>query len=148
MHPSSLEVAYLGSRIRRNNQRLLVVRLLAEANDHPTTETLFQRARLRDQAIGRTSVYRALSALVAAGLAAVHQPHRGMFRYEDNTRGEHDHLIDAATGEMIDFREEALERATREIAAQLGYRLVGRSLVIRGVRIAEDSAFKTPRRSV
>ena len=49
-------------------------------------------------------------------------------RYEPTKRVHHDHLIDIASGEVIEFGSEEIERLQAEVAARLGYELVGHRL--------------------
>ena len=50
----------------------------------------------------------------------------------------HDHLIDLRTGEVIEFRNEEIERLQQAIAERLGFRLVDHRLELYGVPLAEE----------
>ncbi len=137
--PSALAMAFDeldGPRIR---QRELVVRLLAEATDHPTVTQLHARARLEAPGISRSSVYTTLKSLVAAGLAHVYRPEVGEFRYEDGTVPSHGHLVDETTGEMVNIVDDSMHRLLEQTARGLGYKLTGYRLVITGRRNAAGS---------
>ena len=61
-------------------------------------------------------------------------------RYEEMPTAHHDHLIDVQSGRVIEFNNEEIERLQREVAKQLGYRLVGHRLELFAVPIkAADS---------
>jgi Fur family ferric uptake transcriptional regulator len=45
----------------------------------------------------------------------------------------HDHLIDLQTGRVIEFKNEVIERLQRQVAEQLGFRLVDHRLELYAV---------------
>lgn len=137
---SALELAFRSSGIPLSRQRLLVVRLLAEASDHPTAASLHARARKIDPGVGRTAVNRALAALVDAGLANVIESGRGQYRYEDATLGSHGHLIDCESGDLINVSTMELDEAMARIAKDLGYRLTDYRLLLRGQRPSSEAS--------
>ncbi|MFL5317789.1 MAG: transcriptional repressor, partial [Microvirga sp.] len=53
-------------------------------------------------------------------------------------RQHHDHLIDLATGGVIEFRSEEIEALQTEIAKRLGYRVVYHRLELYAVPLDED----------
>ena len=57
----------------------------------------------------------------------------GRSRYEEAPEEHHDHLIDLRTGEVIEFRNEEIERLQQAIAERLGFRLVDHRLELYGV---------------
>jgi Fur family ferric uptake transcriptional regulator len=132
---SPLETAFLQSKLPRSRKRLLVVRLLAEAKDHPTVDQLHERARLVDPRISKSAVFCALSALAKVGLATVLETRLGMFRYEDATHGSHGHLIDQDTGVMVNFRDDALDEAIDKVARELGFRCLAYDLFLTAKRL-------------
>lgn len=132
--PSALVAAFnrlAGSRIR---QRDIVVRLLAEASDHPTVTQLHARARLEAPGISRSSVYTTLKLLVATSLARAYRPDTGEYRYEDGTLPPHAHLVDEASGEMFNIDDNALQQLLQKTARKLGYDLTDFEMVITGSR--------------
>ena len=56
----------------------------------------------------------------------------GRARYEDAEREHHDHLIDMATGEVIEFVDEEIEALQRKVAEKLGYELMGHRMELYG----------------
>jgi len=72
----------------------------------------------------------------------------GRARYETVAPEHHDHLIDMDSGQVIEFRDDEIERLQRNAARDLGYRLVGHRLELYGVRIGGKKAKKArvPRR--
>jgi Fur family ferric uptake transcriptional regulator len=51
----------------------------------------------------------------------------------------HDHLIDLQSGRVIEFSNETIERLQRQIAEELGYRLVGHRLELYAVPLDAKS---------
>ena len=64
----------------------------------------------------------------------------GRARYEPTEHGHHHHLIDVDTGQVVEFQSEEHERLAREIAAGLGFELVGHRLELFGRRAADAVA--------
>ncbi len=54
----------------------------------------------------------------------------------------HDHLIDLRTGDVIEFRDEEIEKLQRAIADRLGYRLVDHRLELYAVPLKDRKAPK------
>jgi Fur family ferric uptake transcriptional regulator len=53
------------------------------------------------------------------------------------SKAHHDHLIDVKNGTVIEFESEAIEALQVEIAAKLGYKLVGHRLELYGTPLPE-----------
>lgn len=127
-------------------QRRVVARVLSEASDHPDVEEVHRRASLLDDKISLATVYRTVRILEEANILDRHDFGDGRARYE--VAGEddchHDHLINVKTGEVIEFSSPEIEEMQREIARQLGYRLVDHRLELYGVPLTSgnDSAQK------
>jgi Fur family ferric uptake transcriptional regulator len=67
------------------------------------------------------------------GILERHEFGAGRRRYEEATREHHDHLIDLETGNVIEFRNEDIEKLQRFVAEKLGYRLIDHRLELYGV---------------
>ena len=94
-----------------------------------------------------TSSGRAL--LEEKGILERHDFGGGRARYEPAEHGEHHHLIDIDTGGVLEFSDERHEELAREIAARLGFELVGHRLELFGRKFPEPrpgAAAPTPRR--
>lgn len=109
-------------------QRRVIVGVLAGARDHPDVEQLHRRAAIIDPKISIATVYRTVRLLVEAGILDRHDFGDGRARYEEAGDHHHDHLIDTATGRVIEFQNDEIEALQKKVAAQLGYRLVGHRL--------------------
>ena len=115
-------------------QRRVIARVLSEAADHPDVEELYQRAAEVDRRISIATVYRTVKLWEEANILDRHEFGDGRARYEEVSEVHHDHLIDVRTGEVIEFQNEDIERLQREVAAKLGYTLVGHRLELYGTR--------------
>jgi Fur family ferric uptake transcriptional regulator len=120
--------------IRMTRQRIAILEVLAETDDHPDANEIFHRAFTKDASISLSTVYRTLRVLEASGAIHRHAFADGRARFEHAGTDHHDHLIDVATGQVIEFKSEKIERLQAEIAADLGYDLVGHKLELYGVK--------------
>ena len=72
----------------------------------------------------------------AKGLVERHSFAGGRVQIEPAAERHHDHLINVDTGEVVEFRSDAIERLQAEGAKQLGFELTGHKLVLYGRRTA------------
>jgi Fur family transcriptional regulator, ferric uptake regulator len=122
--------------LRMTDQRRIVARVVGEAEDHPDVEELHARAARLDPRISLATVYRTVKLFEEAGILDRLEFGDGRARYEDAERDHHDHLIDVATGQVIEFVDPDIEALQDRIAARLGYRLIGHRLELLGVKKA------------
>lgn len=120
--------------LRLTEQRRVIARVIEAAADHPDVEALHARANALDPRISIATVYRTVKLFEEAGLLERLEFGDGRARYEDAERDHHDHLIDMATGEVIEFCDPEIERLKEAIAQRLGYRLKGHRLELFGIR--------------
>jgi Fur family ferric uptake transcriptional regulator len=127
--------------MRMTEQRRVIARVLSASHDHPDVEEVHRRAVAQDPHISIATVYRTVRLFEEAGILTRHDFMDGRSRYEEASERHHDHLIDMKTGDVIEFVNEEIERLQDEIAAKLGYKLVGHKLELYGTPI-EQSAGK------
>jgi Fur family ferric uptake transcriptional regulator len=118
--------------MRMTGQRRVIAQVLSEADDHPDVEELHRRAAARDSRISLSTVYRTVRLLEEAGILERHEFGDGRARYEPAGHDHHDHLINTATGEVIEFKNEEIERLQERVARELGFRLIGHRLELFG----------------
>lgn len=133
--PQSLEDACVAKGMRMTDQRRIIARVLEESTDHPDVEELYRRASDVDARISIATVYRTVKLFEDAGVIARHDFGAGRSRYETIPDEHHDHLIDLRSGEVIEFRDEEIERLQTLIAERLGFRLVDHRLELYAVPI-------------
>jgi Fur family ferric uptake transcriptional regulator len=130
---ANIEALCAAKGMRMTEQRRIIARVLAAADDHPDVEELYRRAVKVDGNISISTVYRTVKLFEDAGIIARHDFREGRARYEQSPESHHDHLINLRTGEVIEFRSEEIERLQTEVARKLGYRLVDHRLELYAV---------------
>lgn len=120
--------------VRMTRQRVAILAVLAETDDHPDANEIFRRVFETDASVSLSTVYRTMRILEDSGAIHRHAFADGRSRFEHSDREHHDHLIDVDTGQVIEFRSDKIERLQAEIAAELGYDLVRHRLELYGVR--------------
>ena len=122
--------------MRMTEQRRVIAGVLEEAQDHPDTEELYNRASKIDPRISISTVYRTVALFEDAGIIERHDFRDGRARYEPAPESHHDHLIDMKTGKVIEFRSEEIEALQEVISRRLGYKLVDHRLELYGVPLS------------
>ncbi len=125
------------------DQRRVIARVLSESSDHPDVEQVYNRAAKVDPRISIATVYRTVKLFEEANILDRHDFGDGRARYEEVPEVHHDHLIDVNSGEVVEFFDEEIERLQSEVAARLGYRLVGHRLELFAVRDAKQARSAT-----
>jgi len=138
--PSRLEKLCHEKGLKMTEQRRVIARVLSDAEDHPDVEALYQRATKIDPRISIATVYRTVRLLEEAGILERHDFREGRARYEEIPEAHHDHLIDVQSGEVIEFRNEEIEKLQVEIAKRLGFKLVDHRLELYGVPVGGSSS--------
>ncbi|SHE44099.1 manganese uptake regulator, Fur family [Loktanella atrilutea] len=123
--------------LRMTAPRRVIARVLDAADDHPDAEALHARAAAIDPRISLATVYRTVKLFEEQGILEKHAFGDGRARYEAADGGHHDHLIDMATGQVIEFVDPEIEALQEKIARRLGYRLIGHRLELFGERIED-----------
>lgn len=126
--------------MRMTDQRRVIARVLSDADDHPDVEEVYRRASAIDERISIATVYRTVRLFEDAGILEKHDFGDGRARYEQASEDHHDHLIDLQSGEVIEFRNEEIEKLQEFVARELGYRLVDHRLELYGVRLKPDES--------
>jgi Fur family ferric uptake transcriptional regulator len=119
--------------LRMTTQRAVIARVLSAATDHPDVEEVYRRANEVDRRISLSTVYRTVRLFEMEGIVSRHDfGDGGRARYERARSEHHDHLIDMDTGQVIEFKNEEIERLQERVARDLGYELVGHRLELYG----------------
>ena len=128
---SELEEKCVRSGLKMTDQRRVILRVLSTAEDHPSVEMVYRRAKEIDGTISMATVYRTLNLLDELNLVQKHDFKQAFSRFEVKDEHHH-HLVDVETGEVIEFTNEPLEILKQEIAADLGFDLVDHTLELYG----------------
>jgi Fur family ferric uptake transcriptional regulator len=126
--PDRLEKLCQERGLKMTEQRRVIARVLSESSDHPDVEMVYQRASEIDPRISISTVYRTVRLFEEASILERHDFGEGRARYEEVPETHHDHLIDVQTGEVIEFRNDEIEKLQERIARELGYELVDHRL--------------------
>lgn len=126
-----LEAKCVAAGLKMTDQRRTIIKLLSDADDHPSVETLYERAKTIDSSISIATVYRTLNMLDQLNLVIKHDFKGTYSRFEVN-EDNHYHLVDVETGDVIEFHNDEIEQLKEKIAKQLGYDLVDYTLELYG----------------
>lgn len=121
--------------LKMTEQRKVILGVLEDSADHPSVETLSERAKAVDNSISIATVYRTLGLLDELGLVLKHDFGGDYARFEvtpDGHHHHHHHLIDTETGKVVEFQNEELEHLMHKIADELGYEIVDHNFEIFG----------------
>lgn len=130
---NQLEQRCVDAGMKMTGQRRVILQVLSQSEDHPSVETVHQRAKDLDASISIATVYRTLHLLDEMNLVQRHDFNENYSRFEVNL-DHHHHLVDLETGEVIEFQDEELEALKERIARRLGYDLVDHRLELYGKR--------------
>ena len=123
--------------MKMTEQRRIIARVLSDADDHPDVDDLYKRSVKLDPKISIATVYRTVRLFAEAGLLDRHDFGDGRSRYEQASDDHHDHLVDIKSGAIIEFHDEEVEELQRQIAARLGYSLIGHRMELYGVELKD-----------
>ncbi len=131
---NTLEKRCVDVGLKMTGQRRVILKILEESEDHPSVDSVFERAKKIDPSISIATVYRTLSLLEEMDIIAKREFNESFARYDTNIEHHH-HLIDMETGDVIEFRNEDLEKIKEKIARELGYELLDHRLDLYGRKI-------------
>ena len=135
---STLESRCSAAGLKMTGQRKVILKVLIEAGDHPSVETLYERAKVIDASVSMATVYRTVNLLDELGLIVRHEFKETFARFEVNAEHHH-HLIDLETGDVIEFQNQELEELKERIANELGYELIDHTLELYGRKLKKKS---------
>jgi Fur family ferric uptake transcriptional regulator len=112
--------------MRLTGQRKLILQVLEDAGGHLDAESVFERARKRDERVSLATVYRTLELLKKMGLVDQHYTSREHLRevYEPVGANEHYHFSCIKCGRVIEFQSPMIDRARRQLAQKLGIKVL------------------------
>ena len=118
--------------LRITGPRRIIANVVVKSDDHPDVSEIYRRVTAIDPGISLSTVYRTLKIFAATGLVERHSFAGGRVRIEPASEVHHDHLIDIASGAVIEFRSDEIERLQALVARELGFELTGHRLVLYG----------------
>lgn len=120
-------------RLRMTKERQTVLEAFIALEHHVTTEELVDAAKKIDPDIGQATVFRTIKLLADAGLARKACQDDGASSYEHAFRhAHHDHLICLGCGMIVEFRDDAIERAQEGVYRKNGFKPANHRLELQG----------------
>src|SRR6202007_1608795 len=104
--PPRLEQLCEEKGLKMTEQRRIIARVLSDSADHPDVEQVYRRATEIDPRISNATVL----LFEEANILARHDFGDGRSRYEEMPSAHHDHLIDLQSGQVIEFRNDEIEK--------------------------------------
>ena len=116
--------------VKMTSQRSIIADVINNSKDHPDVEKIYKRANKKNNKISIATVYRTVKLFEDASVIIKHDFKYGeeKARYEPATKWEHNHLIDIVSGKAIEFQNPGFEKLSKNIAENLGYKIIGYKL--------------------
>ena len=136
-------------RLPKTIQRRVILEAVLDREDHPTADQLFEDVRSRIPGVSRTTVYRALEALVQLGVVRRANHSDAVARFDGNT-DHHHHLVCLGCDRVTDIDGLKLDPHQTPGGATQGVRDRGFLNPLRGLlsgmQAQEDQSAFTPSR--
>jgi Fur family ferric uptake transcriptional regulator len=111
--------------------RLKILEILESSEQrHLSAEDIYKELLDTGEDIGLATVYRVLTQFESAGLVSRHNFEGGHSVFEVDEGEHHDHMVCVETGDVVEFRNDEIERLQKEIARKHNYELIDHSLVL------------------
>ena len=124
--------------LKLTEQRKIIVKVLSDSSDHPDVESVHKRAVKIDKRIGIATVYRTIKLFEDNNLLEKHEFKGYSSRYE-TVRENHHHLIDIKSGKVKEFRNTLVDAMQKQVAKEMGYKLVDYRLELYAVPVKNRS---------
>ena len=113
--------------------RMKILELLETSPDrHLKAEDIYKMLLDSGEEIALATVYRVLTQFETAGLVTRHHFDGGHAVFEVNDGDHHDHLVDIATGRVVEFYDEIIEQRQKEIAEKYNFTITEHTMVLYG----------------
>jgi len=113
--------------------RMKILELLEKSHDrHLKAEDIYKILLDSGEEIALATVYRVLTQFETAGLVTRHHFDGGHAVFEINDGDHHDHLVDIATGRVVEFYDEIIEQRQKDIAKKYNFTITEHTMVLYG----------------
>jgi len=120
--------------------RLKILEILESSKQrHLSAEDIYKELLETGEDIGLATVYRVLTQFETAGLVTRHNFEGGHSVFEMDEGEHHDHMVCVETGDVVEFKNDEIERLQREIANNHDFELLDHSLVLYVRPVRKDS---------
>ena len=111
--------------------RLRILEILETSSArHMSAEDVYKALLGSGDDVELATIYRVLTQFEGAGIVQRHNFDSGHAVFEMTQDEHHDHMVNVATGEVIEFFDDEIERLQKEIVDRHGYVLEDHSLVL------------------
>jgi Fur family ferric uptake transcriptional regulator len=113
--------------------RMKILELLESSDDrHLKAEDIYRMLLDSGEEIALATVYRVLTQFETAGLVTRHHFDGGHAVFEINDGEHHDHLVDIASGRVVEFYDEIIEQRQKDIARKYNFTITEHTMVLYG----------------
>ena len=133
----TIEQKCIAKGVKLTDQRRVIAQVMSEASDHPDVDELYNRVSKIDPKISIATVYRTIRIFEENNLLEKHEFKGFSSRYE-TVREDHHHLIDIKSGEVKEFTNKFIDAVQKQMAQELGYKLVDYRLEIYAVPLEKN----------
>jgi Fur family ferric uptake transcriptional regulator len=113
--------------------RMKILELLEGSSErHLKAEDIYKMLLDSGEEIALATVYRVLTQFETADLVTRHHFDGGHAVFEINDGEHHDHLVDIATGRVVEFYDEIIEQRQKEIASKYNFTITEHTMVLYG----------------
>ena len=113
--------------------RMKILELLEGSSErHLKAEDIYKMLLDSGEEIALATVYRVLTQFETAGLVTRHHFDGGHAVFEINDGEHHDHLVDIASGRVVEFYDEIIEQRQKEIASKYNFTISEHTMVLYG----------------
>lgn len=121
-----------GEGLRPTRQRRAVAAAMEGIEDFRSAQEVHDVLRRAGDAVGLSTVYRALQAMAEAGELDVLRAETGETVYRRCSASHHHHLVCRSCGRTVEVEVPAVEKWTRTVAASHGFRDASHTLEVFG----------------
>ena len=133
----TIEQKCIAKGVKLTDQRRVIAQVMSESSDHPNVDELYNRVSKIDPKISIATVYRTIRIFEENNLLEKHEFKGFSSRYE-TVREDHHHLIDIKSGEVKEFTNKFIDAVQKQMAQELGYKLVDYRLEIYAVPLEKN----------
>ena len=113
--------------------RMKILELLEGSSDrHLKAEDIYKMLLDSGEEIALATVYRVLTQFETAGLVTRQHFDGGHAVFEINDGEHHDHMVDIASGRVVEFYDEIIEQRQKEIASKYNFTISEHTMVLYG----------------
>lgn len=123
--------------IKENNitltkPRLAVLKVLSTNNCHLNVDDIYDKVKDIDENIGMATIYRTLNLFCDIGLIEKHdfKGCKTFYEKSDKFSFHHHHIIDTASGDIIEFPDGEIDKLLNQICDKYGYKMLNHKVEI------------------